>query len=110
MLSIQKSVSDPILEMRSDHTIPIYHHSRFFTVIIDSDYWKNKNPAFTEDALTWFTDGSRADPRTGSGIYGLRPNRSLSFCLGKYATVLQTEIHAILQCTCENIRRAYRNS
>jgi hypothetical protein len=29
--------------------------------------------------------------------------------LGKFATVFQTEIYAILQCACENIRRAYKN-
>jgi ferredoxin-thioredoxin reductase catalytic subunit len=48
---------------------------------------------------------------TGSGIFGVRPNRSLGFCLGKFATAFQTEIYAILQCAYENtsIRRAYRN-
>jgi ribonuclease HI len=39
----------------------------------------------------------------------LRPNRSFSFPLGKFATVFQTEIYAILQCVCENIRRTYKN-
>jgi ribonuclease HI len=39
----------------------------------------------------------------------LRPNRSFSFPLGKLATVFRTEIYAILQCACENIRRAYKN-
>jgi hypothetical protein len=46
---------------------------------------------------------------TGSGIFGIRPNRSLGFSLGKFTTVFQTEIYAILQCAYENIRRAYRN-
>jgi hypothetical protein len=45
----------------------------------------------------------------GSGICGLRPNSSLSFPLGKSATVFQTEIYAILQCACENKRRAYKH-
>jgi hypothetical protein len=79
-------VSDPILEMRSDHAIPAYHHSRLFKVIIHLDYWKNKHPAFPKDALIWFTDGSRADSGTGSETFGLRPNRSLSFPLGKFAS------------------------
>jgi len=39
----------------------------------------------------------------------LRPNRSFSFPLGKFATVFQTEIYAILQCAYENIRRAYKS-
>jgi hypothetical protein len=62
---------------------------------------------FPEDALIWFTDGSGADSGTGSGIYDIRPNKSFSFPLGKFATVFQTEIYAILQCACENIRNAY---
>jgi hypothetical protein len=37
LLSIRKSVGDPILEMRSDYTIPVYYHSRAFNVIIDLD-------------------------------------------------------------------------
>jgi len=57
----------------------------------------------------WFTDGSRVDSGTGSGIFCIRPNRSFIFPLGKHATVFQTEVYAILQCACENIRRAYKN-
>jgi ribonuclease HI len=95
--------------MQSDHTIPVYNFPKFFNVIIDMDYWQNKDPMFPEDVLNWYTDGSRTDSRTGSGIYGQRPNRSYCFLLGKFATVFQTEIYGILQCAHENIRRAYKN-
>jgi hypothetical protein len=53
-------------------------------VIIDQEFWGNKDPVFPGDALIWFTDGSRADSGTGSGIHGIRPERSLSFSLGKF--------------------------
>ena len=99
MLTIWKNVSDPILDMRSDHTIPVYNCPKLFNVTIDADYWRKKDPKFPENALIWYTDGSRTDSGTGSGIYGLRPNRSYCFPLGKFATVFQTEIYAILQCT-----------
>jgi len=102
-------VGDPIVDMWADHTIPVYYYSKIFNVIIDWDYWRNKDSVFPEDALIWFTDGSRANSGTGSDIFGLRPNRSFSFPLGKFATVFQTEIYAILQCACENIRRPYKN-
>jgi hypothetical protein len=95
--------------MRSDHTIPIHNYSKHFNVIIDKEYWRKKDPEFPEDVLVWYTDGSRTDSGTGSGIYGSRPNRSYCFPLGKYATVFQTEIYAILQTAYANIRRAYRN-
>jgi hypothetical protein len=61
LLSIWKNVREPILDMRSDHTIPIYNYSKYFSVIIDEEYWRKKDPVFPEDALVWYTDGSRTD-------------------------------------------------
>jgi hypothetical protein len=92
LLTIWKNVGDPLLDTRLDYTIPIYRHSKIFSVIIDRDYWRKKDPVFPEDALIWFTDISRADSGTGSGIFGIRPNRCFSFPLGKFAMVFQTEI------------------
>jgi hypothetical protein len=79
MLSIWKNVGDPILNMRSHHTIPIYYYSKTFKVIIEQDYWRIKDPEFPDHALIWYTGGSRVDSGTGSGICGLRPNCNLSF-------------------------------
>jgi hypothetical protein len=28
--SVRKDVSDPVLDLRSDHTIPVYYHSGIF--------------------------------------------------------------------------------
>jgi len=109
LLSIWKNVSDPLLEMRADHMTPVYYYSKVFSVIIDWDHWKNKDPVFPEDALIWFTDVSKANSGTGAGIFRLRPNRSFSFPMGKFATVFQTEIYAILQRAYENIRKVYKN-
>jgi hypothetical protein len=103
LLTIWKNVGNPSLDMQSDYTIPVYRHSKIFSVIIDRNYWRNKDPVVPEDALIWFTDGSMADSGTGSGICGVRPKRSFSFPLRKFGTVFQTEIYAILQCACENI-------
>jgi hypothetical protein len=64
---------------------------------------------FPDDALIWFIDSSRPGSGRGTGIFGIRPNRSFSFPLGKFATVFKTEIYATLQCACENIRRAYKH-
>jgi len=44
LLSIWRNVSDPILDMWADHTIPVYYYSKIFSVIIDWDYWRNKDP------------------------------------------------------------------
>jgi hypothetical protein len=79
LLSIWKNVSDCILDMWSDHTIPVYNYSKIFNVIIDMDYLRNKDPVLAKETLIWFTDGSRTDLVVGSGIYGLKPNKSYSF-------------------------------
>jgi hypothetical protein len=60
LLTIQKNIGGTLLDMQSDYTSPIHHHTKNFRVIIDQEYWKNKDPVFPEDALIWFTDGSRA--------------------------------------------------
>jgi ribonuclease HI len=109
LLPIRKIVKDPLLEMRVDHTIPEYHYSKDFSVIVDRDYWENEEPEFPQEGLIWFTDGSKTNSGTGSGIFGQRRKRSLNFPLGKLATVFQTEIYAILQCAYENTRKAYKN-
>jgi hypothetical protein len=84
LLSIRKSMSDHILDMRSYHTIPVYNFSRIYRIFIDVD-WSKNDTQFPEDALVSFTDGSKAESGTGAGISDIRPNRSFSFPLGKYA-------------------------
>ena len=51
--------------------------------------------------LVCFTDGSRMKEGTGAGVYGQSVGRRLSFSLGRYATVFQAEIYAILACVHE---------
>ena len=48
--------------------------------------------------LVWYTDGSRMKEGTGAGVYGQSLKRRLSFSLGRYTTVFQAEIFAILAC------------
>jgi hypothetical protein len=108
LISIRKNISDYVFNMRSDNTIPVYDHSRIFKVNVGWDYCSKKDPVFPKDTLVCFTDGCKADSGTGSGIYDLRPKGSLRYPLGKFTTVFRTELYDILQCACENIRRAYK--
>jgi hypothetical protein len=78
LLTTRKIVSDPVLEMRTDPIIPVFKYCRAFRVIIDLEYWRNAHLVVPENTLVWFTDGSRGSTRTGSGIFGVRPSRSLS--------------------------------
>ena len=62
-------MSEPLLEMQTDHITPVYYYySKVFSVHIDWDHWKNKDPVFPEDALIWFTDGSKANSGTGAAF------------------------------------------
>jgi hypothetical protein len=55
LLAIWKNVTEPILDMQSDHTIPIYNYSKYFNVVIDTEYWRNKDPMFPEEVLVLYT-------------------------------------------------------
>jgi hypothetical protein len=72
-------VGDPLLDIQSNYNTPVYHYTKNFMVILDQEFWRNKDPVFLGDALIWFSDGSRAGSGTGSGIHGIRPERSFSF-------------------------------
>lgn len=42
---------------------------------------------------------------TGTGVYGFKPRMELAFLLGRFATVFQSEIFAVLACIHENLLR-----
>jgi ribonuclease HI len=42
-------------------------------------------------------------------VYGYGTRQKLSFSLGKYTTVFQAEVYAIMACAVENLDRNYRN-
>jgi hypothetical protein len=48
--------------------------------------------------LVWFTDVSKMREETRAGVYRQPVGRRLSFSLGRYVTVFQAEIYAILAC------------
>jgi len=60
-------------------------------------------------SLVWFTDGSKTTEGTGAGIHGMQPRKDFSVSLGKYATVFQAEVFAILWCATFISRRPYKD-
>ena len=52
------------------------------------------------DKDNWFADGSKDREGARVGVYVKNSDTSLLVPLGPYSTVLQTEIAAILQCSC----------
>lgn len=84
------------LFMKTDNIKPLHSFEKTFTVIIPKrEEWQNESH-FTGSGSTIFTDGSRMDGQSGAGIFSNSENIKLHIPLGGFATVFQTEIHAIL--------------
>jgi ribonuclease HI len=105
----QGMTEEPILQIGTDKPIPRYVYDKPFTVRFpDRTEWKDKFQLGRKRVLIWYTDGSKTNKGTGAEVYGYG-TRQLSFSLGKYATVFQTEMYAIKACTAENLDTGYRN-
>jgi hypothetical protein len=44
LLNIWRNVGDPLFDKRSDHITPVYYYTKTFMVIIDQEFWWNKDP------------------------------------------------------------------
>ena len=64
------------------------------------DWTKGTGTPPVVKGLIWFTDGSKMEG-TGAGVYGQSACRRLCFSWGRYPTVFQAEIYAILACVHE---------
>ena len=70
------------------------------TMLTREDWTKGTGTSPVVKGLIWFTGGSKMEG-TGAGVYGQSVGRRLSFSVGRYATVFQAEIYAILACVQE---------
>ena len=90
----------PELLMHADKCVPQYVFGRNFNVIFpERNFWSNDNPLEPAD-INVYTDGSKSDTSSGSGIYSENPPMNFSIPLDNYATITQAETCAILE-TCE---------
>jgi len=71
------------------------------TMLTREEWTKATGASPAVRGLVWFTDGSRTGEGTGAGVYGQSVGRRLNFSLGRYTTVFQAEINAILACVYE---------
>jgi len=71
------------------------------TMLMREDWTKATRAPPAVKGLVWFTDGSKMREGNGAGVYGQSVGQRLSFSLGRYATVFQAEIYAILACAYE---------
>ena len=80
---------------------PVFNLEPQYRVImlIREDWTKVTGAPPVVKGLVWFT--GRVQDEDGAGVYGQSVGRRLSFSLGRYATVFQAEIFAILACVYE---------
>jgi len=102
--------SDPVYNMGLDAMRPTYNiEPKYRVTMLTRENWTRGLGAPPEvKGLIWFTDGSKMKEGTGAGVFGQTVRRRLSFSLGRYTTVCQAEIYAILACAHE-IQSQYRS-
>ena len=91
--------SDPIFNMGVDayNFEPQYR----VTMLTREDWAKATGAPPAVKGLVWYTDVSKMRDGAGAGAYGQSVRRRLSFPLGRYVTIFQAEIYAILACAYE---------
>lgn len=99
---------DGALDMVSDHMIKRYSFSRSFSTEIPSrEEWKGGGSKYTSTDVVWFTDGSKTAEGTGAGIHGVRPCINSAIPMGRYPTVFQAEVLAVLECCRLSLRMGF---
>jgi len=100
---MQLQQSDPMFNMGVDIMRPAHNFEPRYgvTMLTREDWTKATGAPSAVKGLVWFTDGSRAGEGIGAGVYRQLVGRRLRFSLGRYATVFQAEIYAILACVYE---------
>ena len=112
MIAEQMGTKVPLLAHRSDFQIPSFDFEKSYTVLIPSRLeWDERGVGLLPpDSLVCYTDGSRmaASELSGAGVHFEGQGVDLVFPLGKFATVFQAEVFAILSCAREAVAQNYR--
>jgi ribonuclease HI len=106
----QNMEKEPIVQKGTDKMILRHVYSKAFMVRFpDRSEWKDGFQPDRKGGLICYTYGSKTNKGTGAGVYGYGTRMKCSFSLGKYTTVFQAEVYAIMACTLENLDRNYKN-
>jgi hypothetical protein len=99
-----------ILQMGSNKMIGRHVCDKPFTIRYpDRSEWKKGFQPDGKGGLIWYTDISMAKKGTGTGVYCHGTRKKLSFSLGQYTTVFQTEVYVIKTYTVQNLHRDSKN-
>ena len=92
-------MSRSILNMVRDKTSTRYLFDKKYLISLSTrEDWTNGEAYLPSDRDNWFTDGSKIKEKAGAGAYRRGTGMGFKILVGAHATVLQTEITAMLQC------------
>jgi hypothetical protein len=91
---------DPICAMENDVIGPPFNFEPKFRVSMLTREAQIRGPKSSPAVKgpIWYTDGSKTWSGAGARVYGQFLGTGLIISLGRYATVFQAEIYAILAC------------
>jgi len=93
---------DSMFNMEVDVTRPTLNREpKYRVTILTREKWTRGPWTPVVKGLVGFMDGSRMTEGTGAGVCGQSSGRRLSISMGKYVTVFQAEVFAILACVYE---------
>jgi hypothetical protein len=97
---MQLQGSDPMLNMGVKAMRSAFHFEPKYrvTTLTKEEWTRGPGTPPLVKGLIWYTDGSRTWGETWAGVYGQSSGRRHSISLGKYTTVFQAKICAILAC------------
>lgn len=101
--------ASPAAFMRQDRDQVRYQFDGRFKIIFpERAHWNARPGPLKGQELIWFTDGSKTEEGTGAGLCLGGSKKETHIPLGKYCTVFQAEVTAILACALENQSAGYR--
>ena len=104
------SRASPSTRMRQDRITATYCFRRRYSVQFPTrEEWSTTAGPLGGQGLIWFTDGSKMEEGTGAGLCLSISKRETLISLGRYCTVFQAEVTAIMACALENYRRGYES-
>lgn len=108
---LRQILNDHLLKiMLTDECKTLFDFQKNFKISLPTrEQWTNHEQLLDNNALIFYTDGSKMDCGTGSGVYGKNPGMSIIASLSRYCTVFQAEVHAIELCAREIENRGYSN-
>ena len=100
---MQLQGSDPILNMGVEAMRSAFNFEPKYrvTMLTKEEWTRGPGTPPLVKGLIWYTDRSRTWGETWAAVYGHSSGRRHSISLGKYTTVFQAKICAILACAHE---------